>query len=171
MNDDDFMVIDFHPDPPVKKLQLPPSNDEVIDKERQHREKVDRLETVHSRRLMELRSAQRTLASYRKAHQLYTLMIVAWVALTSLGGLMIVVSPRDPASWIFLFGGAIATAVSAVAKKEWYSRHRLKSITRKRNGYSLTESVDYLDPELNVELAELSYVKSLRELSEETGRE
>lgn len=136
---------------------------------------LTKLETAHAARLLELSSARRTLRTFRRGALGFLAGILTSLGLACAGiGTAVVTSVLgiDGTSTVvvLMLTGFPLLLISSVGMYFWHERHRIK-VKRIERGYGTVvyEGVDYLDPKLNVELAEAEYTRALARLTEHKG--
>lgn len=119
-----------------------------------------KLEDMHTRRLLELESARTQLKRYSQVSQLLVMVIVTSSALTavSLVGLLL----GFDNAWLSLATGVLTLIASVSWKIRWYETHRLRVETKDNK----LGTMEYLDPLLDVRLAEAKYSQALGDLTE-----
>lgn len=142
---------------------------------------VSRLQRDLDRAVVDLASARRTLATYRRGVRalvastaVTVLMAVAGIA-TAIVSSLVGVDASTAVMWLLVFGWSMALG-SVAGLVAWVRMHRIKyEWVKRRSGYSETtyeiDSKDYLDPQRIVDMAELSYAATLRKLTEYKGHE
>lgn len=130
------------------------------------------------RATLDLSSARRTLRTYRRGMR----GLVASVAvhgLMALAGLVTAivssvasVDLTAAVAWLLAFGWPM-TVASVVGLVTWIRLYRIKYEWRKKDSYTYTSYVldtkHYIDPQHNVDIAQLQYASALRKLTEHAG--
>lgn len=137
-------------------------------KEYELEQKVEKLQQKHDDKLLELRSARRTLVTYRKGMRAWIWGLIGSIS-TLLSGLTVGVGSDffnvdlTGAASILIGTGVIATIATGTGLGLFYDTHRVGERTSKGRVLGL------VDPEFSVELAEGEYTKALRDLTEVGG--
>lgn len=130
------------------------------------------------RATLDLSSARRTLRTYRRGMRGLTAS-VAVHSLMALAGLVTAivssvasVDLTAAVAWLLAFGWPM-TVASVIGQVTWIRLHRIKYDWRKKDSYTYTsyvlDSKEYVDPEHNVDIAQLKYARALRELTAQEG--
>lgn len=136
-----------------------------------------RLQEIHAQKLLRLSSARRTLRNYRRG----ATALLGGI-LTGLGMLLGATATAVATSVLDMDGttavvalilmGAPQTVACSVGMFVWHDKHWIKSRSVNQGLYSeYIENTGYLDPYLNVQIAEHEYAIALAELVEHTGSE
>lgn len=127
---------------------------------------------------LDLASARRTLRTYRRGVRALVAS-AAVCGLAALSGIVTAIASSvagvdasTAVTWLATFG-LPATLVSVAGLVAWVRMYRIKYEWRKKDGYTYTtyvvDSKDYVDPEHNVDVAQLKYSNALTKLLEHKG--
>lgn len=153
-------------DPSVKETQSKEAEERA--KVIAHEKRVEELDAALTRRVLELKSARRTVATYRKVHHLYTMTIALSLMVATFGFVMIILGLG--AGWVPIGVGLVSTLVNSIGKSSWHEKHKIKrEHMNPGTSNAYWASMEYIDPQLNVDMAEVQYAKALRQLTEATG--
>lgn len=141
-------------------------------------EAVRRLQRNLDMATLDLSSARRTLRTYRlgvralmASAALCGLLVVAGLAV-AIASSMVSVDASTPVAWLMAFGWPMLLA-SVAGMFGWVRMHRINYEWRKKDSYNGTtyaiDSKDYVDPEHNVDIAQLKYSNALTKLTQHQG--
>lgn len=139
-----------------------------------------RLQRELDRAVLDLASARRTLATYRRGVRALVASVavnaVAVVAgiVTAIASSAAGLDASTAVGWALGFGWPMALA-SAAALVGWVRLHRIRYEWIKKSTYTSTtyqvDSKEYVDPQHHLDIAELRYAGALRKLTEHKGTE
>lgn len=131
-----------------------------------------RLQERHAQRLLELSSARRTLRQYRRGATallggiLTGLGMLLGATATAVATSVLDIDGTTAVVALILMGAPLAV-VCSFGMFVWHDKHRIKTKHVNQGFYgAYLEHVGYLDPHLNVEIAEHEYAIALSQLTE-----
>lgn len=139
--------------------------------ERKHVADIEQLEREHDKALIELRSARRIKAEFDRYNYIYLTLTIGFNVLTGIGLLGLFLGLNTGATITTLIVGALGAICAVAAHHDWSRMHRIMYKTIHRS-YPLPDKDvpdSYIDPTLDVELAEMRYTKALRKWTEAGG--
>lgn len=156
-----------------KHKQLDASVTEVknAQDERQRKIYIEQLEREHDKALIELRSARRVKAEFDKYNRIYLTLTIGFNVLVVIGIVGLFLGLSMAASIVTLVIGVLGSLGAVMAHHDWSHTHRITHKTIHRS-YPLPDKDvpdSYIDPTLDVELAEMRYTKALRKWTEAGG--
>lgn len=130
------------------------------------------------RATLDLNSARRTLRTYRLGWRGLVVSVIAH-GLMALAGLVTAIASSVASvdltaavAWLMAFGWPM-TLGSVAGLVIWVRMFRINYEWRKKDSYTYTSYVldtkDYVDPEHNVDIAQLKYASALKKLTEQAG--